>query len=905
MIEISHQQAHHLIRQSLDGRRLPEEQWSALQLHLDGCEDCRAYRNRLAEVERDLRRSLRARLGESYRELNDGAGNEIARTVVRARAAWKKARKIILYSGLSVIGLLFFAVLGRLRSAETQLPTPTPASSQGEITATPSLSQVLFRGVVAFAGPAVETGSPANSEIYLFNPGGVPGQGELVNLTGHPANDTYPAWSPDGEWLAFLSDREVGPDGAPKAELYVMHISGSRLTRLTNEPGVAWSGPLSWSFDGNWIGLTGQRGPGSDSSYIYLAPTNGGLLGQGPVRALAFTRGAPGPARFAPTSLKLAFGSYEPPLQGLMVFDLSTGRFSQITGQEVHSLNLRVGIRGEFDWTYPYDRLVYLAEGPFDPVTGGVDRENLPATSLWTSPLAFTSVLESQSGDQMEIYPGAGGVRGVIAMPGEFGLAAVYLRDERGEGCWTIHVRQQRVGFYETIDVTGLCVQGTLSRASWNLDSGEEVRPWLFVLARQGNESSPAIYAVRLPDGSDGADVQIERVADLPFPPEAQLEAISLEVRPERQSRLDVSPSGSSLRIKPEPVEVPGTLPGQVVFSTRDGSRSQLFLIRPDGKKLRELGGIEMNIQCPALAPNGNRLAFVATFDSADSLDSAVGVMDSSGKNIIRLTDPAEAPPEVVDPAEQGSPQFGCPAWSPDGTRLAAVYTTSGGDYLALIPADGEEAEYIRMNPVLPGAGPVWSEDGSSLALATQPVGDRAAILMLEVESVASGTAAFKQLSRASTWESIYGLVFHGENLAYITATNSSFGGNTLFMNWINQEGERPWERVELPNASLPYFVGRNQVTVLPDGRLAVLVHARADALVKTRIVVVDPQEGQVNALASLEDIVYDAAWSPDGEWLVYASESGLYVLNAKAGEENQALPARIFDGRAYMLDWR
>ena len=64
-------------------------------------------------------------------------------------------------------------------------------------------------------------------EIYLLT---LDEEGELINLTNHPANDGDPAWSPDGKQLAFTSDR----DG--NIEIYVMNVDGSGVVRLTNDP---------------------------------------------------------------------------------------------------------------------------------------------------------------------------------------------------------------------------------------------------------------------------------------------------------------------------------------------------------------------------------------------------------------------------------------------------------------------------------------------------------------------------------------------------------------------------------------------------------------------------------------------------------------------------------------------
>jgi len=43
-----------------------------------------------------------------------------------------------------------------------------------------------------------------NSEVYVINADG----GGLQRLTSNDADDTCPAWSPDGRKIAFTSDRE-------------------------------------------------------------------------------------------------------------------------------------------------------------------------------------------------------------------------------------------------------------------------------------------------------------------------------------------------------------------------------------------------------------------------------------------------------------------------------------------------------------------------------------------------------------------------------------------------------------------------------------------------------------------------------------------------------------------------
>ena len=65
-----------------------------------------------------------------------------------------------------------------------------------------------------------------NHEIRKVRPDGT----EDTNLTNDPATDLEPGWSPDGQWVVFASDRTGGFD------IYMMKPDGSEQTRLTTDP---------------------------------------------------------------------------------------------------------------------------------------------------------------------------------------------------------------------------------------------------------------------------------------------------------------------------------------------------------------------------------------------------------------------------------------------------------------------------------------------------------------------------------------------------------------------------------------------------------------------------------------------------------------------------------------------
>ena len=79
--------------------------------------------------------------------------------------------------------------------------------------------------------------------------------GNLARLTNHPADDTDPAWAPEGSRIAFVSTR----DGYP--EIYVMSITGGQVINISNAPYSSEHGP-TWSPDGGRIAFYSDRDAG-------------------------------------------------------------------------------------------------------------------------------------------------------------------------------------------------------------------------------------------------------------------------------------------------------------------------------------------------------------------------------------------------------------------------------------------------------------------------------------------------------------------------------------------------------------------------------------------------------------------------------------------------------------------
>jgi len=426
---------------------------------------------------------------------------------------------------------------------------------------------------------AYQSNRDGNWDIWISKIAG----GEPFNRThDHRGEDLYPSWSPDGSRLAFWSDR----DGSG---YYVMSALAGSARKIVDSDAA---GPLHWSADGTELTYVTR-----DHTDVYFETVS---LEGGEKRRIR----APGDNVFrvqpswSPDGRLVAYmdaSAYNSVMHPLLLFRTTDSEHFAITGGRTRIWNAT--------WSSNGRRLYYVSS------RGG-------SGDLWQQTISEKG---DPAGEPLRVTTGMG-LRNASVSPS--GRKLAYSRGRRMVNLWKIPIFRDRVATWA--DATPLTFDEAFVGFVGLANRREDL---LFSSDRQGNQD---IWAM---SSSGGAMRQLTN-----------------------DPATDLSPVGS-----PDGKTI-------AFYSNRAGSRD-IWIMPASGGAARKLTNDPAEDWHPDWSPDGRHVAFVST--RAGSRD--IWVIPVEGGEPRQLTD---AP---------GSEQF--PKWSPDGRSILFL----SGARLWIVPAEGGE----------------------------------------------------------------------------------------------------------------------------------------------------------------------------------------------------------------------
>jgi Tol biopolymer transport system component len=504
-------------------------------------------------------------------------------------------------------------------------------------------------------------------------------------LLASPDVDYNPAWSPDGAWLAFTSERNGS------ADLYRVRPSGADLERLTDSP--AFDDQAAFSPDGRRIVFVTSRAGGTADLWLLDVETR---------RTTALTSGAGGDFRpaWSPDGTWIAFSSDRG--SGL---PFAHGRWEHLHVVDIYLIHpdgsglKRITEHGNFcgspKWSADSRKVVtycMTAEETMDFRRANIDAGNTRVVSIDIATGAATDV---STGPGVKIAP-------AFLASGEIGFIR---KDAAGAG---IHYANGKNG-----------PKGDLRSAAWSPDGTR--------VAFHKRLPPPASVGRKMWSRLPDYELRIGGLQPS-FHPSGDRYAMTTYVPPPGGNDLlvvDASTDKSTVIFHQDGRSVLGPQWSPrgdgIVFgigkfgaffngfhdlflkaADRVDGGAQIAMVNADGSGFRELTSGPNNNGFPSLAPDGRRFVY-RTF----GLDGeGLRVMNVDTKAITTLT--------------SGYDNF--PLWSPRGDLIMFSRLEKGDYEIFTIKPDGTG---VRRLTSAPGndAHQGWSPDGAHIVFASSRLG--------------------------------------------------------------------------------------------------------------------------------------------------------------------------------------
>jgi TolB protein len=546
--------------------------------------------------------------------------------------------------------------------------------------------------VLLTAGAAVDSGTqtvfftrvfPIPGEIGLFT-ADADGGGERP-LLASPDVDYDPAWSPDGAWIVFTSERNGS------ADLYRARPNGADLERLTDNP--AYDDQAAFSPDGRQLVFVTSRADGTADVWTLDLQTR---------RAKPLTSGAGGDFRpaWSPDGAWIAFSSDRG--AGL---PFSHGRWEALHETGIYLIHPdRSGLRrltgrgsvcGSPKWSADSRRVITYcttAQETMDYRQGGIEEGS---TRLMSVEVATGTATEVSAGPGVKMAPAflpdneIGFIRKDKAAAGiHYASGAIGPKGDLLSAAWSPDGRH--VAFHKVLP------RGTdVGNKMWSRRPGYDLRLGGMQpsFSPSGERFATANY-VPTPDGNSLTVV------------DAATNRSTVVFHEERRSVLGPqwSPRGDAIifGIGHFGAFFNGFHDLFLSKPDRVDGGAQIAIINADGSGFREVTSGPNNNGFPSIAPDGTRFVY-RTFGP-----------DSEGLRVMNLETKA------VTTLTNGYDNF--PLWSPRGDLIMFSRVEQGDYEIFTIRPDGTGVRRLTRSPGN-DAHQAWSPDGEHIVFASARMG--------------------------------------------------------------------------------------------------------------------------------------------------------------------------------------
>ncbi len=535
----------------------------------------------------------------------------------------------------------------------------------------------------------------------------------VVRLVSTPAHEFSPAISPDGKWVAYLSNAR-GP-----TDVWVKFIAGGDPANLTeNSPidvqSTDYISGLDISPDGSEIAIVAQvRGQGQGTAaWVIPAP-----LGGVPRRVLTQGNSA---LHWSPDGKRIAFVRTGGPLGDALVVADPDGQNEMVVAKRQGSRHIH--------WPR------WSADGRYLYFNHGTQNFNIEPTGIYRVPA---------SGGALEPIV-ATARRAAFPFLSRDGQALIYAAnpDTVDLSVWWRDLKTGRdvrltsgVGEYThpSLSADGQRLVGTVIESRQTLER----------MAVTPNQS------VTFEPLSDGYTGDIDPV----WSPDGSRLVFSTSrtgnrtLWSVRATLMQPAPITTGVAFDERPAFSPD---GQrIAFVSDRGGRRGIWMVNADGGTPRLIAHADV-VDTISWSPDGTRVVYATMMEDAPGLM----IMNVSDGKTTRLPTPRAAT---------------APSWSRDDV-IAFVEPRGGnlGAYVQLIRPDGGPVPSQPLdgptNPVIANGFPVWSPDGKRLAAVALPGAARGSIWVVEPNN----PVPYKKLADLPTGVFLRGLTWAPDSSSFI-----------------------------------------------------------------------------------------------------------------------------------------